>query len=78
MDRFISVLATWQAHTLRVFSRLAVDKRQTLGAEVTSLVHTDGSGQTCWAWILPPHVKDLVLQAGESSARNNCIWFGRT
>jgi len=26
----------------------------------------------------PPVVKDLVLQAGESSARNNCIWFGRT
>ncbi len=26
----------------------------------------------------PPLVKDLVLRAGESSARNNCIWFGRT
>ena len=26
----------------------------------------------------PPVVKDLVQQAGESSARNNCIWFGRT
>jgi hypothetical protein len=26
----------------------------------------------------PLYVRDLVLQAGEASARNNCIWFGRT